>query len=245
MSDQIFTLLQSQDPKQRKRGISAAAKTVDTQYLKILAGIVKNDPDEAVREMAKKAGTYIHQNAGKQTVPSKSGETQTPSQQVRIDISKLPQASETDPKQAKIHYDEAFRLHLRKDNARAVLELGTAFFLNPMYANDATAIAFASELTGISKDRVAHIIADPNNWRKLTDRQGGFKPKQVEEGEGSQTLVIWIGAALLVIIIIGLLVVLLQSELFGIALQQSIGNVTGGIEVNPTQPSITLTATPQ
>jgi hypothetical protein len=165
MSDPILARLQHDDPEQRKRGISAAVKANDRRYLKALAYLVKTDPDPSVKEMAKKAGTRIHkqtQSQGSAPVAPKPSAAPPPQPAPANLGDLLDNVGEAkDPEQAAIHYDKAFELQLKGMNARAALELGTAFFLNPAYANDGTAVAFAAEMTGLPPQKAVAYISNP------------------------------------------------------------------------------------
>lgn len=256
MSDTILALLQNADPQQRKRGITAAAKSADPRYLKPLARLAKGDPDADLRKLAKKAGTYIHHqqqqqqqqasaddldglraalggpdDAGPRRAPDPDGiwavgQTPAPTPQAADapNLQMLIQdgSRETDPAQAESHYDIAFNLHLKGKNARAALELATAFYLNPAYGNDPTAVAFAAEMTGLPPAQAVPYIANPDNWRALTDRHGGFKRKEAKADSSElQRLYLWLAGAVILVIALGLTVWVLQSGIVGEAIQQT------------------------
>ena len=258
MSDPIIALLQNSDPQQRKRGISAAAKKSDPQYLKYLARLAKSDPDEDLRKLAKKAGTYIHQQQPSQATPSAAdsldGLRASVTPEPRTPVASTPPPPtptndlpdlgitvtdpnrEADPVQAEGHYNNAFDMHLKGDNARAVLELGTAFYLNPAYANDATAVAFAAEMTGLDRAQAVAYISDPDNWRALTDKYGGIQ-KRGNQGE-LQSLYLWLAGAILIIIVVGVVVWFFQSGILTATLEEA--------RFGPTvAPLPTMTITPQ
>ena len=252
MSDPIIALLQNPDPKQRKRGIAAAAKSTNPRYLKYLARLAKADPEADLRKLAKKAGTYIHQQ--QQQAPADdmdalrssvvgddararsraSGGTSPPTPARPIAPPSTPQAEvpnlqmliqdssrELDPAQAESHYNNAFEFHLKGNNARAALELGTAFYLNPAYGDDATAVAFAAEMTDMAPVQAVPYIANPDNWRDLTNKHGGFKRNREDERSELQSFYLWFAGAVLLLIVVGLLVWVFQSGMINAAVQQA------------------------
>jgi hypothetical protein len=226
MSDPILSLLQHPDPAQRQRGIKAAAKSRDRRYLQPLAQIVRNETDQNIRELAKRAGTYIH----KQTQAAAA--TPTPPPPAAVDGLPIVEAlleseREANPEQAQIHYDQAFELHLKGQDARAVLELGSAFYLNPAYAQDRTAVAFAAEMTGKPPAEAVRYIANPDNWQELTNQYGGFQKTETERTE-TQTLYLWIAGAIALVLVTGLVIAAIQTDVFGEVLQASFSGLTGG-----------------
>jgi hypothetical protein len=251
MSDPILARLQHDDPEQRKRGISAAVKANDRRYLKALAYLVKTDPDPSVKEMAKKAGTRIHkqtQSQGSAPVAPKPSAAPPPQPAPANLGDLLANVGEAkDPEQAAIHYDKAFELQLKGMNARAALELGTAFFLNPAYANDGTAVAFAAEMTGLPPQKAVAYISNPENWRKLTDKHGGFKGEKGEQSDLTR-LAWWFAGAIVLILIAAVTFNILGDGVLAAILQQTIDQVTGNVSPTiapPVTEVLTPVATPQ
>ncbi len=276
MSEQILTLLNNPDASQRKRGISAAAKTADRRYLKPLAQIYKTDPDPALRELAKKAGAYINKQ---QPVPVTQPATVSPSRSVDDDLMALrddalsdayhdPQpepaapvadalpdlatlldtsepappapapaaiahhqnivtAKEPNPKQANVHFNNAFDLNMQGNNGMAALELGTAFHLNPALVNDTAAVALAAELAGVPKEQAAAYISNPANWKAITDRHGGTQGG-IDTATTTNSLLLWIGGGIALTIVIVVLLVVVQSEAFSEIIRQTFQDLFGG-----------------
>jgi hypothetical protein len=270
MSDSILALLNSSDPAQRKRGIGAAAKSADRRYLKLLAHIYKTDPDPALRDLAKKAGVYIHKHQAAPSTPQPAppappaADTDDSFTALRgdllgddaaLDPAPMPPrkpapakpapaapvmtaggtfiAGGVNPKQAEIHYNSAFEMHLKGANGRAALELGTAFHLNPAYADDPTAVAFAAELTGKPPEQVAAYIGNPANWKAMTEHLGGVSYLPGELTSGPRQLLVWFAGGVGVIALVMLGVWFAQSELFTETLQRVtddlLQNFTGGM----------------
>ena len=71
MSSDLIRQLQHIDPDVRRRAIIALGKSKDPAALKALAAVVKNDPEPTLRELARKAGQYIRQQAASDGEPSR------------------------------------------------------------------------------------------------------------------------------------------------------------------------------
>lgn len=261
MSNPILAQLQDPSPAVRKRGINAAAKSVDRRYLPALAQLVKSDPEPELRQLAKRAGSYIHKQSQAAAAPSSAAvaPSAAPSGAGAISADVMRQtatavqghgAAKSDPEQAEYHYDLAFEMHLKEDNARAALELASAFYLNPRhYATDPTAIAFAAELTGRPPVEAVAYIVHRDNWRELTDQHGGLQAAKSESGNDLSTLVLWAIAGLIALVAFGLLLNFVASDTFATLMQGTLFNATGGrlgesVVSTPLPPLLTPTVAP-
>ncbi len=61
MIDYLIQQLQDPNPETRRRAILALGKSKDATALKPLAAVVRDDPNPALRDLARKAGQYIRQ----------------------------------------------------------------------------------------------------------------------------------------------------------------------------------------
>lgn len=234
MSDPILALLQSPDPTQRKKGIGAAAKTADKRYLPALAQFVKTETDPELRELAKKAGSYIHKQSQVSAAPPAQSVPAAPTappvkEAPRLaDLITEPLAPVRDAQQAQIHYDKAFEMNLRGDNASAVLELGTALYLDSRYMQDKTTAAFAAELTGLSPAEAVQHLADPDNWRPLVEKHGGIKKDATRSSNEWRQLILWGIAGLAGIILFGIAFQFVTGDVMQAALQEVFSGLFGG-----------------
>ncbi len=64
LDQRTLRLLKSSRPEEREQAIKALAQSKDPSALPYLADIYRNDPDESLRELARKAGVYIKKNSG-------------------------------------------------------------------------------------------------------------------------------------------------------------------------------------
>lgn len=138
----------------------------------------------------------------------------------------VPDDTEINPEAAHVHYNTAFDLHLKGNNGRAALELATAFRLNPAYAQDKTAVAFAAELTGKPPHQAAAYIADPANWRAITDDLGGIQGDP-DANANLRGMFAWIFGAVGVFVVALLILLFMGSPLFEQTLQQFTDNTFG------------------
>ncbi len=244
--DPILEQLRSDNPQERKRGISAAAKSADKRYLKPLAQLYQADPDTTLRTLAKKAGAYIKKNQPTQaTVPADADDDINALRSAAManvgaadaaDAANIPPpdsapadaspsvedllgGTETNPETAATHYNAAFELHLKGHDAKAVRELGAAFKLNPDYAQDQTAVALAAALSGQPRRKAAAYIANPDNWPALIEKHGGIKTT-ADERQSIQQLVMWIAAAVGLVILVGLAIAFVNGPLFEAILEE-------------------------
>jgi hypothetical protein len=69
MIDSLLRQLQDPNPEARRRAIISLGKSKNPDALKPLAAVVVGDPEPELRELARKAGQYIRQQAQQQTRP--------------------------------------------------------------------------------------------------------------------------------------------------------------------------------
>ena len=238
MSDPILTLLLSEHAKERIHGLQMVAKQPDAKYLPTLIKIVKTDPVPEVQELAHKVGHYVQQQQKatiKATVPPPSPQVSPPPRALNPieedEAEELPTLSrppiKVNRELAKVHYNTAFELHLQGQNAKAILELGAAFHLDPWMAKDVTAVKLASELTGVAEEQVALVIANPDNWRTLTERQGGLEKTKKGSSEATDQLIGWVLMGLVGVVLVALLVTLLTSDFTRLILEQAFNDFVG------------------
>jgi hypothetical protein len=284
MNDPLVQLLTSKNIEDRKRGVTLAAKSVDRRFLPALAKLYQTDPDEGVRELAKKAGSYIHKHAPTpeaMTTPPKAAqpapqpkpaaapaakpkanvpapampdlnellraEVASPNatkdipelgELIRGEVKPPSRPAAYNPSQAEIHYNLAFEMHLRNDNARAVMELGTAFYMNPDLEQDIAAVNLAAELTGLPPQQAPKHIANPQNWRTLANQHGGFGKSPIKQ---DRSFLLWAAIAILGLIAVAVVFAFLRSPIFNQAVQQLADQALGGITGDPTLVAPTLT----
>jgi len=174
----MLDMLESPDVETRKRGIKALAKTRDRDALVYLADVYRNDSDDAVREMARKAGIYIKKNAppALESEPEPAhtdlydGETYEPEpaedrlyeDDVATDygdepVDDMPTAlqmnvSNAARSNAKSMRDQALDFSTRGNDARAAELLEKAFRTDPQLMQDSYTRSIAASVTGMPQD---------------------------------------------------------------------------------------------
>jgi hypothetical protein len=191
MIDELIRQLQSPDPAERRNAIIALANTKDPAALKPLATVYRSDPDPALREMALKAGRYIHQ----QSEPMQAGPG--PSMGAADDsagasAAQIGGTSEPVSKRkqqiAKGHLDAAVGFHTQGYTARAVESLGKALATDPNLIKSAIASNLAITLTDRPLKDAIPILTQPKLREAFVDRLGGkAKLSAQQHGKGAET----------------------------------------------------------
>lgn len=136
--------LRSRDPAQRKVAVKAAARNKDRSVLKQLAVMAGDDPDPAIRELARKAGVYIRQQHGElqPDVEASSVATDKNGKPAEVPVSDKAAA------QARQLVSAAMSAQINDDRARAVKELRKAIELDPNLRQDAYFTSLCEQATG-------------------------------------------------------------------------------------------------
>ena len=145
MDRETIKALKSADVNTRKDAIKSLAKSLNPEAFPLLADVYRNDPDEDVRELARKAGVYIKKNAT-QTIMDVEPE---------VDNTPLPseiKVSATAAERAKTYLSQAFDMEVRGDLALGIKLLQKALKADPRLVHDITARTLASSLTGLPED---------------------------------------------------------------------------------------------
>jgi tetratricopeptide (TPR) repeat protein len=162
MDEQWKTDLKSQDPEIRRQGIKSLVESGNPMAMGILRRIYETDPDEAVKEYAKKAGQYLfkkkeqeakHAPATPPTMPFKAEpEPQTSAAEspgAPTEGSPRKKLSEREIESANQKLQRALTLHMRGDTKKALKQYESAITINPALKKDTFAINLASNLTGL------------------------------------------------------------------------------------------------
>lgn len=175
MIDQFIQDLQSSDPAVRRSAIIALANAKNAAALPSLNHVYHNDPDPKLRELALKAGRYIHQ----QNSPSVAQAAETPVEVSPDDVV----VSARDIERASSYLDAAIGHHTRGDRARAVENLGKALAINPKLQKEHVVANLIVTLTNRPTREGAAILADPERRAAYIDSLGG-KTKLLAQTHG-------------------------------------------------------------
>jgi hypothetical protein len=158
MTDDILTLLKNLNPAMRKQGVQRIAQTGDTTLLPHLAQIVKNDPDESVRQLARQVGQQLKKAAKPSlSIPQKTSASTT---SVRKDA-----AIETKAKQL---LDKAVSLRIEGDKERAKELAREAFQMYPDLQHDAHSVELASSVMNAAPQvAIEQLLSEKVREKKL------------------------------------------------------------------------------
>ena len=164
MNDHLAQL-RDPDPAVRKAAIKALASRKDRRALRPLAHLYQNDPDQSVRELAHKAGAYIHKHT-------------PPTQEAPAVDAAAPKAPEPPPElsprdrqKAQSFLDRAVDYHMRGDKGRVAENLTKAVTMNPELRKDPMAMSMAAEIVGgHGPEAVDQLLQDESGREKLMEQ---------------------------------------------------------------------------
>lgn len=153
--ERILQALEKGNSDQRKKAVAALGRSLDPQALPILAKVYRNDPDEDVREMARKAGAYIRRNKHNFT-PEAAPDEPSPAPKAKAAPQPTPEPEPAEPRthplleldldtikvsganaeRAKAALDQAISYDMHDERSRAILALRKALELDPRLRED-------------------------------------------------------------------------------------------------------------
>jgi tetratricopeptide (TPR) repeat protein len=241
MIESLLQQLQSPDPAERKQAIVALANTRNPEALAALQHVYQNDPELELREMALKAGRYIHmattRPAGSASPASPkpiTGPVQplsptpitgpiqplspTPITGPVQPLSAAGEVTQRDVELARGHLDAATGYFTQGDRARAIDSLGKALALNPRLQREPFAANLITTLTGRPVSEGVPILISPQARADLVIKAGG-KPKYKAQahGKGADTAT-WPNV-LLDLALYGLITALATLAIFTVGLE--------------------------
>lgn len=196
MLDDLIAQLQSRDPSERRQAIIALGRTKNLDALTALQNVYRTDTDSELRELARKAGAYIRQQADASasapppamssasvddedaykpstaSVPLRMYTPPAPAEKPRAETRTSGReftVSRDDIERAKGLMDSALSANMRGDNARAMRDLAQAIKLNPNLINDKYFGSVAASVTGTSGDEAVRMIVDGTQRKQFVD----------------------------------------------------------------------------
>ncbi len=195
MLEDLIAQLQSRDPAERRQAIIALGRTKNLDALTALQNVYRTDTDSELRELARKAGAYIRQQAdaaasapppmssasvddedaykpSTASVPLRMYTPPAPIEKPRAEARTSGReftVSRDDSERAKGLMDSALSANMRGDNARAMRDLAQAIKLNPNLINDKYFGSVAASVTGTSGDEAVRMIVDGAQRKQFVD----------------------------------------------------------------------------
>ncbi len=193
MDEIIYDLIESPDPKDRKRAIKLLAQDGSQDAIKVLAQLYKQETDPDIKELAVKAGQYIKkqqlagnwEGGGRQLTPDPD-----PKAAPKVEVSPARE------KEAKSLMDQALDYLMNDNRVKAVATARKAFMMNPNLQHDDYYMGVANEVTGRDKEETIAMLTTPE------PKSGKEKPKR-KNSEGATDDATW-GEALTDLAIYGL-----------------------------------------
>lgn len=146
--------IKDRDPQVRIKGIKAAAKAVDRKVLNTLAHMCEEDPDQEVRDIARRAGVYIRQQLGE--LPTANGANGAAKPNAPAKVKVTPEIEEA----ARKYTDMAIALHIEHQVAKAMKMLQKALQTNPNLREDAYFKSVVDNITGATGEEAMNLVLD-------------------------------------------------------------------------------------
>ena len=184
--------LKDRDADKRLSAIKALARAKERDALVQLARMAGDDKDASVRDMARKAGSYIlKETGGMESGTVASTEEQNfnapPPRQVdkkgkllRLNI------DDADEKAARALLDDALSYHTNGQTAKTMRSLAKALVLNPNLRGDSYFTSLAEEATGISGEAAVQMLYDDNKRENANQKSQKMKSSKRAERHHSE-----------------------------------------------------------
>jgi len=186
ISEDLIDMLIDPDPTIRKQGVKILAKSKNPDALPYLAEVYRDDEDEEVRELARKAGIYIKKNApsagSMTTSDSLYADDGNDEDDIASDVNNTPlpsdiQVSKVNEERAKGLLQQALDLNMRGDNQRAIKALERALATDPRLGFDSYTVSFAATITGMpGQEAIQSLMPDDSKLEKM--RHSGSSRKR-------------------------------------------------------------------
>lgn len=213
IDERIIEMLESPDAETRKAGIKALAKSKSRDALPYLAEMYREDFDEEVRDLARKAGQYIKKQLDEEGSVSAPVTRSTPApprssmgslydeeEDEEEDLPPLPSqihVTSAQEQQAKGLVEQALDRHMRGDNEKALQYLTRALKTNPRLVTDSYTISLASTLTGEDGREVLRRLAP--DAKSLRSRQAGGIAQRSNTSQAIIAYLVMMGAVVVLV----------------------------------------------
>lgn len=167
MTDDILALLKNRNPAIRKQGIQQIARRGDTTMLPYLAQIVKKDPDESVRQLARQVGQQL-KNAPKPKAAATTKQTASTATSQKDSVAE---------KQAKELLDKALHLRIENDKESAKELAREAFQMYPALQDDPHSVEIASSIMNATpKVAIEQLLSNKTRQNKTRYKEPNYEP---------------------------------------------------------------------
>ncbi|GAB4514080.1 MAG: hypothetical protein OHK0046_15660 [Anaerolineae bacterium] len=198
--------LRSRDPEQRKDAIKAVAREVDRNALRQLAILAGDDPEEEIRDLARRAGVYIRQKIGE--LPPPPDPKADPKKPPKIPVDAKDAAA------AQNLVRDAMTGQIAGDKGRMVKSLTRALKLDPNLRHDAYFVSLVETAVDTEGEAALERLNDAETQKQIEEAQAErLKQAAIEQHRATISSATWQDAALdaatfFVIVTVGLIIAL-------------------------------------
>lgn len=174
----LITQLSHEDPNKRRQAIVMLGKTKSRDALPSLAEVFRSDPVPELRELARKAGVFIKQNADsvvddpEPVAPAAAAGATAAAVAVTDDEDASASATpvvvtDEDRARARLIMQEVLNLSDAGENARAIKGLRNALKINPMLADDGYFTSLAGDVLGVDSSEAVAVLGDQQQAHEI------------------------------------------------------------------------------
>lgn len=167
---QLLKQLKDRDPAKRISAIKALARAKERDALMQLARMAGDDKDAEVRQIARKAGSYIlSETGGLANDVTTSAKTDAPPPKLTDDKGKLIKVkiSDEDEAKASVLMEEAMSYQMRGQRAKTLRSLAKALALNPNLRDDSYFLSLAEDTTGKEGEEAIDLLYDEGTHKRV------------------------------------------------------------------------------
>lgn len=231
MDETIYNLIESPDPKDRKRAVKMLAQDGSQEAIKVLSQLYKQETDPEIKDLAVKAGQYIK----KQQQAAKwegSGRTLNPEPEDADDTPEV-EVSSARQTESKALMDQALDYLMQDNRVKAIANARKAFQMNPNLRRDPYYMGVANEVTGRDTPTTIEMLMStaPVGGKEKAKRKNEEAAGDDGWGAALTDLAIY-GLVNAAIIIVGML---LFVQLMGASLREAAANMAAMSEYNSYQ----------
>ena len=186
----VIEMLDSPQVSVRKQAVKSLARSGDREALTYLADVYRNDEDDEVRELARKAGVYIRKNVPEApVVEDRLGDIggyggslyDDDEDDYAADMPAEPDVplpsdihvTASQKERAQGYIDQAMDLNIRGDNAKAAEAMSKAIKLNPQLIYDKYVLSLASTVTGLDGETAMQRLSPSADELRKRAAKGG------------------------------------------------------------------------
>lgn len=183
MGKEHLKQLKDRDPAKRKAAIHAVARDLNRDALKPLAIMVKDDPDEDLRQLARRAGVYIREKLGDlPPAPAPAEAEKSNGKSAKGEHPTKIVVTEDDIKRAKGMLDSAVNYQVNGENAKAIKYLSQAIKSDPNLRHDPYFINVVQTVTGLEGEEGLANLGNVMIQKDYIDKESRQKlQKQIDE----------------------------------------------------------------